>query len=170
MTPEQHNKLGGILHLVYGGFQSMVFLGLTALIAWFYFYSGEPMTEDDMIGAIVVGGFSSLMWLMFGLPSLIAGYGMLKRKSWGRVAGVIASSFALLMLPHGTALGIYMLQFLLGEKALRLYESKEAQADFHHTPPQMSAGFDMPYNSAPNFNCRERENVYAPPTEPPNWR
>jgi len=44
--------------------------------------------------------------------ALIAGYGLLQRRPWGRIVAIIASILALLKIPFGTALGIYTLWVL----------------------------------------------------------
>jgi hypothetical protein len=44
--------------------------------------------------------------------ALIAGYGLLNRKPWGRILAIIAAILALLKFPFGTALGIYTLWVL----------------------------------------------------------
>jgi hypothetical protein len=41
--------------------------------------------------------------------ALIAGYGLLQRRPWGRVVAIIAAILALIKIPFGTALGIYTL-------------------------------------------------------------
>jgi hypothetical protein len=44
--------------------------------------------------------------------ALIAGYGLLQRRPWGRVVAIIAAILALIKIPFGTALGIYTLWVL----------------------------------------------------------
>ena len=44
--------------------------------------------------------------------ALIAGYGLLQRKPWGRVVAIVAAVLALIKFPFGTALGIYTLWVL----------------------------------------------------------
>jgi hypothetical protein len=44
--------------------------------------------------------------------ALIAGYGLLNRRPWGRVLAIIAGVLALIKFPIGTALGIYTLWVL----------------------------------------------------------
>jgi len=44
--------------------------------------------------------------------ALIAGYGLLNRRPWGRIVAIIAAVLALLKFPIGTALGIYTLWVL----------------------------------------------------------
>jgi hypothetical protein len=44
--------------------------------------------------------------------ALIAGFGLLNRRPWGRIVAIIAAILALLKFPFGTALGIYTLWVL----------------------------------------------------------
>jgi hypothetical protein len=44
--------------------------------------------------------------------ALIAGFGLLNRRPWGRVVAIVAAILALLKFPFGTALGIYTLWVL----------------------------------------------------------
>jgi hypothetical protein len=45
--------------------------------------------------------------------ALVAGYGLLNRRPWGRIVAIIAAVLALLKFPIGTALGIYTLWVLV---------------------------------------------------------
>jgi hypothetical protein len=44
--------------------------------------------------------------------ALVAGFGLLNRRPWGRVVAIVAAILALLKFPFGTALGIYTLWVL----------------------------------------------------------
>jgi len=63
--------------------------------------------EDGMIAVILVGLISVVVLAALSLPFLLAGCGLLKNKSWGPVAAVIASILNVLNLPLGTALAAY---------------------------------------------------------------
>lgn len=54
------------------------------------------------------------------IPGLIAGLGMLARKSWARVVGIIVSVFSLAAFPIGTFIGAYAL-FVLFQDAVATY-------------------------------------------------
>jgi hypothetical protein len=60
-----------------------------------------------LVGALVVG---------LAIPGLIAGIGLIARKSWARVLGVIVAVFGLLSFPFGTLVGIYAI-FVLAQDA-----------------------------------------------------
>ncbi|MCP9493561.1 MAG: hypothetical protein MSG64_03800 [Pyrinomonadaceae bacterium MAG19_C2-C3] len=167
MTPEQHNNLVANLHLAYAGLQSLILLGLGLFFV--LIFANIPGEGGE---AAFLGGFMAIIffisWLFSAVPSFIAGYAMKKRKSWARIASIVASCIATINIPHGTALGVYSLWFLFGEKGNQFYQ--EAQNPSYMTPPQINPAYNPTY-STPNFDeRRERETVYAPPTQPPDWR
>jgi hypothetical protein len=80
---------------------------------------------DDawMLGGRFHGPFPTMwmgnLWPMIAVATvfaaalaLIAGYGLLNRRPWGRVVAIIAAILALIKFPFGTALGIYTLWVL----------------------------------------------------------
>ena len=50
------------------------------------------------------------------LPGFLAGYGLLKQKSWGRILAVVMAFIYLLKPPVGTVLGVYALWVLFNEE------------------------------------------------------
>jgi hypothetical protein len=82
-----------------------------------------------MVGVVVVS-------LLIGTLDLIAGYGLFKRKLWGRMAGIIAAIPSLLGFPIGTALGVYTLWFMTSEKGKNYYLSGGEEAYLPPPPPQ----------------------------------
>jgi hypothetical protein len=70
------------------------------------------------------------MLLRFGWAFLIlrtglaiaAAWGLLEHAPWGRIVAILASIFCLLKFPFGTALGIWTLIMLLGNRNAALYE------------------------------------------------
>jgi hypothetical protein len=78
------------------------------------FHSGFfPVVVPLMVTATVV---------MTGV-ALTAGYGLLARKPWGRILGIIAAILALFKFPLGTALGIYTLWVLASAASAAEYDA-----------------------------------------------
>ncbi len=111
---EQHVTVLGWLHigsnillLIIGGF---VFFLLTTI---------GVISGDQEATAILgtVGTFIGLLMAALAIPGMIAGWGLLKRKNWGRVLGIIVGIFSLMNFPLGTAIGVYTLYVLLQEEA-----------------------------------------------------
>jgi hypothetical protein len=65
-----------------------------------------------MIG-LAIAAITSIL----SLPSVIAGIGILKRRNWGRIIGLVLAAINLLNIPFGTALGIYTLWVLLNQES-----------------------------------------------------
>jgi hypothetical protein len=167
MTPEEHNKRLGVLHLAYGGLNALL-LAVAAFVALpvFYVFWNEPGRHAPpfaFILMVVAVGLAAP--LLFITPALVAGGALLKRKSWGRTAGIVAAILMALNVPFGTALAIYTLWFLLGRRGAQLYEDESARfaryALGDAPPPPVSDWVEQD---------RRREPVYAPPAQPPDWR
>lgn len=172
MTPEEHNKYVGIGHLAYAGIQTLLFLGIAlVLLGVFAVIPTPPEGSGELfaVGAIFTI-FMGIFWLLFALPSFIAGYGMLKRKPWARVAGIVASVLAAMNVPHGTAICIYSLWFLFSEQGNSFYKQTTQQPGF---TPQGSYLPNAPYAPDASWNTADnRQREYVPPsnTQPPDWR
>lgn len=163
MNSSEHNTTVACLHIVHGILATAMCLLLVVLGFIGSVQDGEPMI------AFVVSIFAILGWAIIALPNLVAGVGLLKRRSWARVAGIISSFISIFAVPFGTLMSIYSLWFLLGAKAAKMYETNDKTAS--HTPSQLNAYdvYGQPFE--PHFYRQtEREKVYAPPTEPPDWR
>ncbi len=166
MTPEDHNKVVGIMHLVYGGMNAVMlpfvilFILMGASIG-----SLDPNAPPEVeLFFLIIGLFMGFFFLLFSLPQLIAGYGLCKRKPWGRTWGIIASIIASISFPLGTALCVYSLWFLFGE-GRKFYEDLEAGGTHRGALPHASTfGWDA------REPTRARQYDYAPPPQPPNWR
>lgn len=161
MTPLQHNKRLGILHLIYAGLASLLimafvifFLGMLGMMA-----ATEPSQSNEDFPLILTLIITAVMGVNLCLvaPSFLAGYGFLKRKSWAKNIGLIAGVVAGLNFPLGSALCVYTIWFLFGENGRYLYD-KPADALPPGPPLWIRA------------ESREQQPVYAPPSTPPDWR
>ena len=92
---------------------------LAAILTTIAIAGGGLLSEDETAIAVtstvgfIIGGFIALM----GIFSLIAGVGLLKRRSWARTLTIIVSVVNLLNFPIGTALGGYALYVLLQDES-----------------------------------------------------
>lgn len=170
MTPQDHNKVIGIMHLIWGGFNGLVML----IFAPIFFIIGAAGASDPSAPsglAAIFGIFGLIMFslaLVLGLPPILAGYGMLKRKRWAKVWGIIAACVESLSFPFGTALCVYTLWFLFGEgqNFHRGGGVPSASSDWRGTLRDGSA-YDWETQRA-SQSSRQRE--YTPPPQPPDWR
>lgn len=172
MTPQDHNKTLGIMHLIWGGFNALVMI----IVALFIFAAAGAAgsAPDAPPELMAIFGLVGVLLLVFGLlcalPSLLAGYAMLKRKSWARVMGIVAAAFAALSFPFGTALGVYTFWFLFGQQGQNFHQQGGGQmyGQGFQSPPLPDAstyGWD-----AQRASQQGRRRDYVPPPQPPDWR
>jgi hypothetical protein len=117
---DTHVKVLGWLWIIIGA------LGLIGALCAFVSIAGGGLISGEQdaiiatsITAIVIG---SLIFVL-SVPSIIAGIGLLKYKSWARILAIILGVLNLFAFPIGTALGIYTLWALLNKETTALFES-----------------------------------------------
>ena len=101
----------GILTLLIGALAFMFLTGIG-------FVSGDPEALPILA---LIGTTTGMFMFAVALPSLLAGFGLLRKKNWGRILAIIVSFFNLLWFPIGTALGIYGLWVLLRKEATEYF-------------------------------------------------
>jgi hypothetical protein len=167
LTPKDHNKLLGILHLVQGGINGLVLLVFLPIYLFLVFAVGQqPGEEGAAVFLLLFGLFFFFLFLLLALPPFIAGYGMLKGRSWSRTWGIISAITASLSFPYGTALCVYTLWFLFGEG--RDFHAA-AQAGGASRPGSLGAGQPLGWD-ARQATRHPRPGEYVPPPQPPDWR
>lgn len=122
---EQHIKILSWLFIILG------ILGLLAAVLVFVVGAGAAATiasqagndPDAAGGMLAAGGCMTAVAALVGilsLPSLIAGWGLMKRKSWSRVLAIIVAILSLPSVPIGTAIGVYALWVMFNEETKRI--------------------------------------------------
>ena len=121
----QHVKILGILHIIYGVmgvcaglFVFLILGGIAGLIG------ATDHTSDSALAVPILGGIGGIIFIILSaiaLPGLVAGFGLLQLRQWGRILTLILSGFELLSIPFGTALGIYGFWVLLKPEAEQLF-------------------------------------------------
>jgi hypothetical protein len=170
MTPQDHNKVIGIMHLIYGGFNALMMLLFLPFILIILGPMGSDPTAPAELKTIfaIFGVFIVAISLVFSLPPLLAGYAMLRRKSWARVMGIIAACFEALSFPFGTALCVYSLWFHFGQGE-RFYRDGGFESAQNFRAPLRDAGaYDWQTPRARQESRTPHE--YVPPPQPPDWR
>jgi hypothetical protein len=72
----------------------------------------------------ILGGIGLLVFVLMlalSIPGIVAGWGLLKFRSWARILTVVLSALHLFHVPFGTALGIYGLWVLLSNEGQKLF-------------------------------------------------
>ena len=171
MTPQDHNKVIGIMNLIWGGFNTLVTLIVYPIIIAIIgpLLRSDPNAPPELVAfftAIMVAAF--VFTMLFSLPPLLAGYAMLKRKRWAKVMGIIAACVEAFSMPFGTALAVYSIWFHFGPGQ-----------DFHRggydAPPAPDWRGSLRDGSAYDWETQRaaqssRPREYTPPPQPPDWR
>ena len=108
---ENHKRILGILYIVSAVTSILVLLFLNVFFsAIFTFAMSQADTQDRDVLELVS---SLLRWvptvliLVFAIPSIIAGFGLLSNKSWAMVLALVLGCFKLFSFPIGTGIAIY---------------------------------------------------------------
>jgi hypothetical protein len=104
------NIVSGILTILIG---AIIFAVLLLVI---------PATNDPegRIVLPVLASIAGFVTLLFGIPSIVAGAGLLRFKPWARILTLILSILALLNIPVGTITGAYSIWVLTHQESLAL--------------------------------------------------
>jgi hypothetical protein len=121
-TLKKHIEVLGILHIVY---HSMGLVG--ALVVLTVVGAGGLISGDELAIAITlsVALFISSIILIFSVPGIIGGVGLLKMRPWGRILTLVMGFLALPGIPFGTALGIYTIWALMNDETIKMFENRQ---------------------------------------------
>ena len=171
MTPQDHNKMIGIMHLIYGGFNALIMLIFIPLVIAAMAAGASGSEGGAGIAAVfgIFGAFMLLIALLFGLPPILAGYAMLKRKRWAKTAGVIAACVESISMPFGTALCVYTLWFLFSGQGEHLYRAGGFEPAQGRGAPHLRGAESFNWE-AQRARQAPRPGEYVPPPQPPDWR
>lgn len=131
MTPQEHNKYVGLAQLGYAGVHLLMMTVLMGVEGYMFenIYSrsqemgGPP--PPPFIGLIFV--FVGIFSIAMTIPSVVAGYALLKRRPWAKVAGIVAGVVAATSFPIGTAVAVYTFWFLFSDVGKQLYAVKNQE-------------------------------------------
>jgi hypothetical protein len=73
--------------------------------------------------AVVIFTALALIAIVWGAAHVVVGVPLRRHRPWARIMALILGSVDLLLLPYGTALGIYTLWVLLNENGKMLFSS-----------------------------------------------
>lgn len=59
--------------------------------------------------------------VVLSLPGLIIGIGLIRRRPWARIAGIVLCILGLMAMPFGTIVGVYGLWVLFSKDTERLF-------------------------------------------------
>ncbi len=118
-----HIKALGAIYLVWGG------MGIIAgvIVLTIFVIGGGLMAVDDPNAGLVFGTIGIILVVItaiISVPNIMAGWALIKHKSWGRILTIILSILNVFAFPLGTALGIYGLWGLFQPEAIQILEGR----------------------------------------------
>jgi formate/nitrite transporter FocA (FNT family) len=131
MTTKDHYRLIAMLHLIHGCIAAATAIGVFLSVAVMVGFKAVverwvfPIDYGDSanaafwlyVFAIGITAVYVIGALLFTVPAIMGGYGMLKHRRWARKLVLVSAAVAALNVPFGTALAVYTFWFLLGSRA-----------------------------------------------------
>lgn len=100
--------------------------------------SGDPEAArilPQISGWLALLGIGLSLFLgVLSLPGIIAGIGLLARKPWARILGIVVAILGLLHFPIGTLIGAYAILVLLQDAAPGYFETPATRLDTQLQP------------------------------------
>ena len=124
-----HVDLVGVLFVIWGLLTALVGLSTLALgiaAASLITSAGRGGGGGQFAAGLTAAAFTSLaiIAMVWGGAHVSVGLSVRRRKAWARLLALMFGSIDLLLLPYGTALGVYALWVLLNEDGKKLFELK----------------------------------------------
>jgi hypothetical protein len=122
-----HVDFVGVLFIVWGLLTTLVGVSTLALgvgaVAMIASASRGGGTGGFAAG-VTAAVFTTLaiIAILWGSAHVVVGVPLRRRRSWARLMALMLGSVDLLLLPYGTALGVYALWVLLNEQGKALFE------------------------------------------------
>jgi hypothetical protein len=124
---ESHVDLAGVLFAVWGGLTILIGASTLALgiAAAALIRSGSHTGRGQLAASFTAVAFIvlALLALVWGALHVAIGVVVRRRRHWSRLVAILLGSVDLLLLPYGTALGLYALWVLLREDSKKLFEA-----------------------------------------------
>jgi hypothetical protein len=126
---ETHVKVVGVLNIVFAALGlclaavlGLIFAGSVAAVA-------ADADADARIALPIIGLTGSALvgfLVVWSLPCLIVGIGIVRRQPWARIGGIVVAVLSLAVIPFGTVFGVYALWVLFSPDTERLFTPPSA--------------------------------------------
>ena len=116
----------GVLFIVWGLLTTLIGLSTPALgigAVAIITSAGRGGASGQVAASVTAAIFTllAIIAILWGAAHIVVGFPLRRRRPWGRIMALILGSVDLVLLPYGTALGIYALWILLNERGKRLF-------------------------------------------------
>ena len=120
-----HVDFLGVLFIVWGLLTTVIGLSTLALGVGAAALIAASDRPASFAASFTAAAFTSLaiIAILWGLAHVAVGLPLRKRRHWSRLGAMVLGSIDLILLPYGTALGIYALWVLIRQDAKRLFEA-----------------------------------------------
>ena len=113
-----NNKHLTLLSILFITFDSILFLvGIGFLKGFSLIGNLINDTTASLVLSYVGTGVGTLL-LIISIPGIITGIGLMLRKSWSRIMGLILCAIKLFNIPFGTAFGVYGIWLLMKNESI----------------------------------------------------
>ncbi|HEY0153241.1 MAG TPA: hypothetical protein VGB92_14645 [Longimicrobium sp.] len=119
----QHIDIVAWLHIAFGGLGVLAALAVGGLLGGLGLFADDAQTAGILA---LVAGFVAVVMGLLSVPSLVGGWGLLKRRPWARMLVLIVSFFDLLNFPIGTFLGGYSIWVLMSDESRHILSGAES--------------------------------------------
>ena len=118
-----HVDFLGVLFIIWGLLTTLVGVSTLALGVAAAALLTSRGGGSQFAAGVTAAAFTTLaiMAIVWGVVHVIVGVPLRRRHSWARLVALMLGSVDLLLLPYGTALGVYALWVLLNEKGKALF-------------------------------------------------
>lgn len=163
MTNEDHNRFIAYSFFVNAGFYLLILLFMIVMFGLMMPPPGVPGPPRGFF--VIMMGFMTVLYSIFMVPSIIAGYGLLKKKPWARIVSIIAGIIAGMNFPIGTGACVYALWFFFSDNWKEIYDEPSyaerfEQRQLTYGVESQRAAYEAEAGRQPDFQYRE----------PPDWR
>jgi len=122
---ETHVKVLAILYLAFAGLSVLFGLGILLLTGAVSGIVGTSGDTGFAIPFIRLGGTAAAVFcFVWAIPGFVVGFGLLGRRPWARILGIVLSALSLMHVPFGTALAVYGLWILFHRDTERLFAAR----------------------------------------------
>lgn len=122
---EQHVTILGWLYVAMNALMVVIALMAFAFMVGGGVISGDP--EAMAVTTLVGFGVSAFM-LLFAVPGFLAGYGLLKQKSWARTLAFVLAVLNVFSFPIGTAVAVYTFWVLMQDEVVAQFTPEKKVA------------------------------------------
>jgi len=126
---DTHVKVLAVLEIAMSGFGLICALLLMLIFGGAMGIVGASGDSDAAYALPIIGltGMALIIFLLvLSLPGFVVGIGLLKRRPWARIAGIVMSIVGMMFIPFGTALGIYGLWVLFSKETEQIFQASAA--------------------------------------------